>query len=305
MTHTPVMLKETIHYLNPQPKKIYCDATIGTGFHAKAILECSAPSGVLIGIDQDPDAIKRANSLLQKFKKRLILQNNNFIYLKEILNKLNIPGLDGILLDLGLSLEQIQDPKRGFSFKIKAPLDMRMSKQGETAEQLLKRLTKEELQEILSKYGNEKQYAAKLANKIISEKNNIKTTLDLASIVRKIVKKTRKIDPATKTFQAIRIAVNNELENLKKILKILPLILNPGARAVIISFHSEEDRIVKQEFAQLCGRCICPPHLPKCICNPKKDFTLLTKRAVKPSSTEIKQNPQARSARLRAIEKNA
>ncbi len=284
MIHIPVLLKEAIKYLDVKEKGIYVDATLGFGGHSKEILK-RAKKGLLIGIEWDESALKEAKVNLEKFKnKKLILEN--FVNLKKILKKLKIEEIDGILFDLGVNLAQLQDSKRGFSFQKEGPLDMRMTEDLDlTASEIVNKWPEKELIRIFKE--NNERFARKIARKIVREreKKPILTTLELANIVKSCYRKRRKIHPATLVFQALRIEVNKELENLKLVLPQAVDSLKKGGRLVVISFHSGEDRIVKTFIKE------------------EKRLINLTKKPIVPTPLEIRKNPRARSAKLRAAEK--
>jgi len=300
--HIPVLLKEVIHYLEPGSGNTYLDCTVGLGGHAKAILEYSSPDGRLVGIDLDTDAIAMAQENLNQYKDRITLVHGNFAHLNEILERLGITGVDGILMDVGASSLQFATPERGFSFILSGPLDMRMDKTAMyTAGQMLNQKSEDELAEIFFSFGEER-WAKRIASRIVEEraKGIITDTVKLAEIIKRAVPvKSRRIHPATRVFQALRIYVNGELDNLKAGLKNAVEALNENGKICVISFHSLEDRIVKRYFNLLSRKCICPPALPECICNHKPSLKVLTKRPIVPQSEEIKQNPGARSAKLR------
>lgn len=294
--HKPVLLKEAIDFLNCRANGIYVDGTVGSGGHARLILERSAPGGRLIGLDWDAQAIIRAKENLASFGERVTLINKNFKFLKEVLERLDISKVDGILLDLGVSAEQLEDAERGFSFQRDGPLDMRMSSEiSTTARELVNRLSAAELKEIIWKYGEER-WAGRIAQAIVHSRRHapITTTGELARLIKKAIPvPPRRLHPATRTFQALRLVVNEELENLEIFLEQAPEVLSPQGRIVIISFHSLEDRIVKNKFRSLAKN--------------KKGkegaFRLLTPKPVTPSREEVLANPRARSAKLRAMEK--
>ncbi|MCD6139162.1 MAG: 16S rRNA (cytosine(1402)-N(4))-methyltransferase RsmH [Deltaproteobacteria bacterium] len=306
--HVPVMVKEVLDYLNCSPDKTYVDATIGGGGHANAILQAIGPDGYLVGVDQDPDAVAHAREFLRPFEPRVRIFHDNFTNLPQILSRLHIPRVDGILLDLGLSLYQLEGSGRGFSFLRDEPLDMRMNpEKGKTAEMLVNGLSEQELAGIIKQYGDE-PWARRIARGIVLARRHhrIRSSLRLAEIVRNAIParhRTRRIHPATRTFQALRIAVNNELETLERFLGEAADLLNPKGRLCILSFHSLEDRIVKERFRALARGCICPPGLPVCVCGKKPLIRILTKKPVRPDAVEINENPMARSARLRAAER--
>jgi len=307
--HIPAMPVEVALYLNCKPKKVYVDCTIGGSGHALDICRKIAPDGLLIGIDQDIDAINHAKRKLMPFERSVRLFNDNFTNLKTILSHLNITSADGILLDLGLSLYQLKSSGRGFSFKTNEPLDMRMNINSDiTAEQIINKASEKNLRKIFSNYGEEPR-AKQIARKIVKIRKDepIKTSGQLAGIVVGPAKKgksgNRKIHPATKVFMALRIAVNRELERLESFMENVADYLNPGGRLCVLSFHSLEDRIVKRRIKTLEKGCICPPQFPKCVCDKKSVLRSLTKKVVRPTKEEIAKNPMARSTRLRAAEK--
>lgn len=307
--HIPVMLREVIHFLNCQPGKIYVDCTLGGCGHALAILEKIIPEGLLIGMDQDKDAIQNAKKVLKPYSLNIRLFHDNFIYLPERLSQLNIPAVDGILLDLGLSLHQLESSGRGFSFKRDEPLDMRMNTESSTkAEDLINCMGEENLRKIFWEYGEER-WSRHIARKIVKERKRkpIKSSMQLARIVCDAIPKAaasgQRIHPATRVFMALRIAVNKELERLHSFMEDAADILNPKGRLCVLSFHSLEDRIVKNRIKALEKGCTCPPDFPKCVCNKKSVVRVLTRKAQRPTKEEISANPMARSTRLRAAEK--
>jgi 16S rRNA (cytosine1402-N4)-methyltransferase len=301
--HKPVLVVETIKYLSPV-EGIFVDATIGLGGHAEMILSCSDKIE-LIGLEQDKQAISIAKRRLQRFGDRVRIFHSNFVNLKAILNQLGVSRVRGILADLGVSSLQLDDSSRGFSFRSDAPLDMRMNpdEQTQTAADLLRTLSEEELADLIFRYGEEK-FANQIARKIVKEREagrTIGTTLSLARLVEEVVGFRReKIHPATRTFQALRIAVNHELEFLERFIFDAIDVLEREGRLVIISFHSLEDRLVKKNFLRFSGKCQCPKDFPKCVCGAKKIVEILTRKPVKPSEIEKKENPRSRSAKLRA-----
>ena len=296
--HIPVLYQEALAGLQPRPGGRYIDCTVGGGGHARGILELSSPDGQLLGIDIDPLAIEIAAERLRDYTSRFTLVNANFANLMEIVERHDFHPVDGILFDLGISSFQLEQGERGFSFQREGPLDMRFDLEGEqTAADLVNCLPEEELAEILLRYGEERQ-ARRIARAIVSHRP-LTTTRELAEVVRRAVPRRGKIHPATKTFQALRIAVNDELENLAKALPQAVEILAPGGRLVVISFHSLEDRIVKRFFRDEARGCICPPGIPVCICGHKPTLEIVTKRPIRPSAEEVKANPHSRSARLR------
>lgn len=302
--HVPVLLNESIDLLNINPSGIYVDATAGGGGHSAKILS-KLSSGRLIAIDQDPDAICNLKNKFKGFKNIDILKGN-FADIKNLLSAINVHSVDGILMDLGVSSFQLDEGDRGFSFHKDAILDMRMSKNGISAQDIVNTYTKEELIKILREYGEEK-FAAAIANNIIKARTQgkIKTTNQLSEIVKKSYpeKFKRKSHPARKTFQALRIEVNHEFEVLKSGLKNGFNLLNKNGRMVIITFHSLEDRIVKKQMKSWEEGCTCPPQFPVCVCGKKPRAKTITKKPIAASEKELKNNLRSRSAKLRACEK--
>ncbi|MEE0874082.1 MAG: 16S rRNA (cytosine(1402)-N(4))-methyltransferase RsmH [Ruminococcus sp.] len=302
--HIPVLLNETIQGLNIKENGIYVDCTAGGGGHSGEILK-HLTTGKLISIDQDPDAIK---TLTEKFKKNenSIIVMGNFGNMKDLLELRGVGRIDGALFDIGVSSHQLDTASRGFSFHEDAPLDMRMSQSGVTAEELINTLPFEELRRIIYEYGEEK-YANSIVRAIVAhrEKEPITSTLTLAEIVKENVPQRVRRDghPARKTFQAIRIAVNDELTVLEKGLDDAFSMLGKGGRLAVITFHSLEDRIVKQKMASWCQGCTCPKDFPVCVCGNKPKARLVNKKPVCANETELTQNPRARSAKLRICEK--
>jgi 16S rRNA (cytosine1402-N4)-methyltransferase len=307
--HIPAMPKEVEYYLNCRPGKICVDGTLGGCGHARKICDNILPNGLLIGIDQDMDAIANAEKILASYTSNIRLFHDNFIHLPDILSELNIAAVDGILLDLGISLHQIKNSGRGFSFRVDEPLDMRMNKRsGQPAERLINNLAREDLRNLFRDYGEER-WAKQIAYKIVTarKQQKIRTTKQLAQIVIDAIPghvlSKQKIHPATRVFMALRIAVNRELERLNAFMEQAADHLNPGGRLCVLSFHSLEDRIVKQRLKALERGCTCPPRLPLCVCGQKAQIRILTKKVVRPSEEEVSANPLARSTRLRAAEK--
>jgi 16S rRNA (cytosine1402-N4)-methyltransferase len=303
------MLNEVIFYLNCRPGKTYVDGTLGGSGHAGAICDRITPGGVFIGIDQDLDAINHAKVTLQNYDLDIHLLHGNFIRLPEFFSQLNISAVDGILVDLGLSLNQLENSGRGFSFLKDEPLDMRMdTRSAQTAEQIVNNLAQEDLQNLFREYGEER-WAKQIARNIVSirRQKKIGTSKQLAQIVTSSIParaaSKQKIHPATRVFMALRIAVNQELENIKAFMDCAVDYLNPGGRLCVLSFHSLEDRIVKQRLKVLEKGCTCPPRLPQCVCGQKPQIRLLTKKVARPTEEEVTANPMARSTRLRAAEK--
>ncbi len=301
--HLPVMLHEVIADLKPRPDGIYLDGTVGGAGHAYELARQLSGKGHLYALDQDPDAIAEAGRRLAGLPVTLI--RRNFADLKAVLDAEGVRA-DGILLDLGVSSHELDDGSRGFSFHQDAPLDMRMSQEGMTAADYVNTLSEAELADVLFRYGEEK-YARSIAAGILRARAQkpIETTLELADIVRENIpaKARRDKHPARKTFQALRILVNSELDVLKIALDQAFDALNPGGRLVILTFHSLEDRMVKQAFAERCAGCICPPEFPVCVCGRKPQGFLPHKKPLTASAAELAVNPRSRSAKLRCIEK--
>lgn len=300
--HKPVLLKEVIYYLNVERKKrIWVDATLGLGGHSKAILEKIDKDSKLIGIDCDEETLNIAVKNLSNYK-NFIPVKGNFKEIDLILKKINVDKIDGILYDLGVSSLHFEKADRGFSFMKNAILDMRVDRTSNiTAYDIVNKYSFSQLNYIIKEYGEERQ-AKKIAEEIIKSRP-INTTLELVEVIKKIKRKKGKINPATKVFQAIRIAVNNELENLKQSLERIIELLNPEARIVVISFHSLEDRIVKKFFEREANDCICKNIKVPCICGHKRTLKILTKKPILPDDAEIKENVRARSAKLRSAER--
>jgi 16S rRNA (cytosine1402-N4)-methyltransferase len=306
--HTPVMQREVIESLRCGPGGIYVDGTVGGGGHACEILRHSAPDGLLIGLDVDDDALQESEERLRPFGSRKILVKGNFADIDTILASLNIREVDGILLDLGVSAHQLKTANRGFSFSLNAALDMRMDQSGGlSALDVINTFPEKELESIIKDYGEE-MMAARIVKRISMRRKTspIETTAELADVIVKALPspfKARKIHPATRTFQAIRIYVNNELLNLHNAVNRGVDVLRKSGRFSIISFHSLEDRIVKDGFRSWDKGCICPPSLPVCACHRKAKLKVLTRKPITPAASEIEYNPQARSAKLRAAER--
>lgn len=303
--HKPVLFDEAINALNIKPDGVYFDGTSGGGGHSGAIAS-RLTTGRLISVDQDPDAIEILNERLGKYPCVTIVKSN-FCMVKNILQEQGISGVDGILLDLGVSSHQLDEGARGFSYKKDAPLDMRMSQEGTTAADLVNNLSEQELSRIIFAYGEEK-FAKRIAAAIVRERKSckIETTLQLSEIVKNAIPAAARREggnPSRRTFQALRIEVNGELDKLSKALDEMADCLNPGGRIAVITFHSLEDRIVKQRFAKWCSGCTCPPDFPVCVCG-KKPMGQLPFKAKAPTEVELEINPRSRSARLRVFEKS-
>ena len=304
--HKTVLLKETIDFLKVIPNGIYIDGTAGGGgLSINIAKKLDLHSGKLICIDQDPDAIEECNRRLNHYK-NIILINENFVKMKKILNNLNIDKVDGIVLDLGVSSYQLDEASRGFSYKKKAPLDMRMSKSGLSAFEVVNEYDPKELARIIKIYGEEK-YSKNIANAISIHRKNktIESTTELANIISNCVPFSykEKGHPAKKTFQAIRVYVNSELENLEKALDSSIDLLKKHGRLCVITFHSLEDRIVKHKMLDWSKLCKCPPDFPICICGKVPKAEIITKKPILPSDDEIYENSRCRSAKLRICQK--
>jgi len=301
-THEPVLLREVLAALACRPGGFWVDGTVGGGGHAEAILRACAPDGRLLGCDRDAEAVAAARLRLRPFGARVVLRHADYRGIPALLDALEAPPVSGILLDLGISSLQLDDPGRGFSFQEDGPLDMRMdrSRTG-TAADLIKALPEERLAAVLKEFGEEKG-ARRIARAIARarERGAITTTRELAGIVAAASRGGGRIHPATRTFQALRIATNRELEGLDGLLAEAIERLEPGGRIAVISFHSLEDRVVKQTLRGLTRRCVCPRDLPVCACGRPGVARLVTPRAVRPAPEEIRDNPRSRSARLRA-----
>ncbi len=301
--HIPVMIEEAMEALAVQPGGRYVDCTVGGGGHALEILEGSSPGGQLLGIDADPDAIKAAQKKLEAYRNSILLVNDNFVNLQTSCIKYDFFPVHGILFDLGLSSMQLNGSGRGFSFQHDAPLDMRFNpEQGTTAADIVNTSSETELARLIRNYGEENR-SRQIARLIVRERP-ITSTLHLARIVEKAVgRRTVRIHPATKTFQALRIAVNLELENLELALKQAIELLGYDGRLVVISYHSLEDRIVKRFMQQEARGCICPPAAPVCVCGHKPRLKLIRRHVITPSEDEIRDNPRSRSAKLRVAKR--
>ena len=300
------MAREVIDFLGPEPRKRYLDGTLGGGGHTEQILILSTPNGQVLGLDLDDEALAAARQRLSGFGDRLVVRQANFAAAAAMLSEIGWQSVDGIVLDLGLSSHQLESRERGFSFRGEAKLDMRMDRgQALDAYQIVNAFSVSELERILRKYGEEPQ-ARRIALAIASERKmkTIKTTGELAEIVERVKGRGgRDHHPATQTFQALRIAVNQELENLDRFLGHGYELLQPKGRMVVISFHSLEDRLVKTAFRKWNRDCICAPRTPTCQCGWSRKVKLLTARPLSPSPSEIEANPRARSAKLRAVER--
>ncbi len=305
--HTPVLLAETIKLLRCRPGGMYVDATIGLGGHAEAILQQILPDGRLMGLDRDAESLAIAEKRLAPYAGAVQLLHENFKNLPLVLNNTGFRPVDGIVIDLGISYFQMVSPDRGFSFRADAMLDMRMDRsQRLTAADLINNLTEHQLADVIERYGEER-HARRIARAIIAERRRgaITRCLQLSDLIQRTVPGRRMpaIHPATRTFQALRIAVNEELEGLEEFLSEAVTFLGAGGRLVVIAFHSLEDRIVKRTFRRLAGQCVCgrPPEL--CSCPRQRVVRLIAPRAIRPGEAELERNPRSRSARLRCAER--
>ena len=301
--HLPVLYHEIMNILAPTSSRVYIDGTLGAGGHAQGILEASAPKGKLLGLDLDTEALKIAQRRLAKFGTRVLIRKASYAQAAEIASSLGWKGVDGIILDLGVSSMQIDQPQRGFSFQKAGPLDMRFDPEtGRSAADLVNNCAEAELSDIIWRYGEER-FSRRIAS-AITKARPIYRTEELAALVRKVIGNKRgRIDPSTRTFQALRIAVNQELNTLEKALPKLIKYLIPGGMIAIIAFHSLEDRIVKSFFRYESRDCICPPDQPICTCQHVASLKILTPHPIRPSDEEASSNPRARSARLRVAQK--
>jgi 16S rRNA (cytosine1402-N4)-methyltransferase len=310
--HLPVLVDEVIEMLAPAPGSLHIDATLGAGGHTERILEAASPEGRVLGVDADPAAIHRVEVRLRaRFGERLVLRQGNFRDLATIAPEAGFGAVDGALFDLGLSSYQLADRDRGFGFRAGGPLDMRFdTSRGVPAAELLASLDAAELTALFRRYGEEPK-AGRIARAIVDARRTapITTAEELAALVERVAppdpRKRRRIHPATRVFQALRIAVNEELEALQAGLAAALDLLRPGGRLVVLSYHSLEDRIVKRFFQTERRGCICPPQLPVCVCGRNPRLRLVTNPSLTPTAAEIAANPRARSARLRAAERLA
>ena len=302
--HKSVLLAESVKVLKPRGGEIFVDATLGLGGHAEKILADSNETRVF-GIDQDAEAIAIARQRLEKFGDRVEIYHRNFSEIKQVLVEAKVEKVNGIIADLGVSSLQFDSAERGFSFRFDAPLDMRMNAEDETetAADLLAALSEFEIARIIYEYGEERK-SRRIASRIVWKRERgepVETTKQLADLVEKAVGRGKqdKTHPATKTFQALRIAVNGELEILERFIRDSVEVLEKDGRLAVITFHSLEDRIVKQTMQKLAGKCFCPPRLPQCSCGAKREVEILTRKPIVASEIELEENPRARSAKLR------
>jgi len=302
-THIPVLLNEAVEGLRPQLGGCFVDCTVGLGGHAAAILERISPSGRLLGIDDDPEAIKVAQTKLSGYGEAITLVNDNFANLETICSKYHFHPVDGILFDLGVSSLQLDTAQRGFSFQLEGPLNMRFNpERGLTVGDIVNTFPEPELAQLIKKYGEER-HPRRIARHIVQSRP-ITTTWVLARAVEQVLgSKHTRIHPATRIFMALRIAVNSELQNLESVLNQTINLLRPGGRLVVISYHSLEDRIVKQFMRREASSCLCPPGTVICRCGHVPTLKLVSRKVIKPTSLEIESNPRSRSAKLRIAER--
>lgn len=302
--HQPVLLAETVKQLAVRPTGVYLDATLGEGGHAEAILDASAPSGTVLGIDLDPRSLVRAAERLEGYGRRLTFVHGNYAEMVALAQAEGITQVDGVLLDLGFSSRQIQDPGYGFSFRSDEPLDMRYDPAGPlTADRIVNTYTGKELARLIFQYGEEPR--SRMIARDIVRGRPIESTLHLAGLVAHTVGqgRGRRFHPATRTFQALRIAVNGELDNLEAGLMAAIQLLAPAGRLVVISYHSLEDRVVKSVLARESANCICPPGLPICACGSQPVLRIINRKVIRPPFAEVRSNPRSRSAKMRVAER--
>lgn len=300
--HVSVLLTAALAELRILPGRRYIDATLGAAGHATGILEASAPSGTLLGLDADPDALVYAGRILDRFGDRATLRVANFRKLAHVSTECGFVQVDGVLMDLGLSSRQLAEASRGFSFGLDGPLDMRFNRdEGRPASDLVNRLDQEELADLLWRYGEER-HSRRIARAITAARP-LHTTKELAGLIERTIGHRERIHPATRVFQALRVAVNEELAALSEALPQARDLLGAGGRLVVIAFHSLEDRIVKQFLQREASGCICPPGLPVCVCGHSPSLRLPTRSAIRPSDEEARLNPRSRSARMRVGER--
>lgn len=302
--HRPVLVVEAVQHLNPRQDGIYLDATVGEGGHATALLESSAPSGRVLGIDLDPRSLAHAERRLQQYGQRFNGVQGNYANMLALSQANGLTQVDGVLIDLGFSARQIQTPGYGFSFRVDEPLDMRFDPESQlTAEHIVNTFPEKELAQMIFQYGEEPRARAVARNLVRGRP--ISSTAKLAEIVAAAVgpRRGRRLHPATRTFQALRMAVNNELSNLESGLYSAIQLLAPGASLVVISYHSLEDRVVKTFMVREKSACICPPEVPACVCGHQPTLRLVNRRVIKPSAQEVQSNPRSRSARMRVAQR--
>lgn len=301
--HTPVLLDEVAAGLQARPGARIIDCTVGLGGHASAILERIMPSGRLLGIDADPEAIRICQEELDEYGEAITLVNDNFLNLEDVCRRYQFHPVDGILFDLGVSSMQLDTAERGFSFHLDARLDMRFDPRQElTASDIVNTFSEQELARLIAEYGEER-HSRRIARHIVQNRP-VATTLELAQLIEQAVRSKRaRIHPATRTFMALRIATNGELQNLEPALRQASDLLRPGGRLAVISYHSLEDRIAKQFMRRAASSCLCPPGSVMCRCGHAPTLKLITRKVIKPTSLEIESNPRSRSSKLRIAER--
>lgn len=305
--HVSVLLNEVLDGLSIKEEGIYVDGTLGGAGHSKEIVK-RLKNGRLVGIDQDENALEKSKEVLKEYIDKVDLVHSNYVDIKDVLKDLNIEKVDGILLDLGVSSHQLDTEERGFSHNKDAPLDMRMDTTSDfSAWDVVNNYSAEELTRIFLQYGEEK-WGKRIAEFIVKERTEkpIDTTMELVTVIKKAIPKKVRMEghhPAKKTFQAIRIEVNGELDVLKRAISDMVECLKPGGRLAIITFHSLEDRIVKEQFKELYKDCICPPEFPTCICDKRREIEIITRKPIVPGKEELDENPRSRSAKLRVAER--
>ena len=303
--HIPVLPDEVVSFLVTDPRGTYVDATVGDAGHSTRILERLSPPGRLFAFDCDPEAIRTSSEKLRRFRPRFRLERSRFRELEEELNKMGLTAVDGFLYDLGLRTSALTDPERGFSHSVEGPLDMRSDPDlNLTAEQIVNSFQQGELAEIFLSYGEER-HSRRIARNIVRRRSRspLKTTFDLRDAVLEVIPKNLAVKTLSRVFQALRLYINRDLEELRVALEVAVRFLKPGGRIVVVTYQSKEDQVVKELFKKFSGRCVCPPGMPECRCGKVKLLKVLTRKAVTPSPEEIKLNPSARSARLRAAER--
>ncbi len=302
--HRPVLLAESVERLAVRPDGVYLDGTLGEGGHAEAILDASAPSGTVLGIDLDPRSLVRANERLEGYGRRMISVQGNYADMVDLVQPKGITQVDGVLLDLGFSSRQVREPGYGFSFRTDEPLDMRYDPAGPwTAERIVNTYAEKDLAWLIFHYGEEPRSRA-IARDIVRGRP-VESTAHLAGLVARTVgqRRGRRVHPATRTFQALRIAVNGELDNLEAGLMAAVQLLAPEGVLVVISYHSLEDRAVKKFLARESAGCICPPELPVCACGRQPDLRIVNRKVIRPSFAEVQSNPRSRSAKMRVAQR--
>ena len=304
VVHQPVLAAEAVQQLTVRTSGVYLDATLGEGGHAAAVLEATAPSGRVLGIDLDPRSVTRAARRLQPYGNRFVSCQGNYIDMLDLAKNNGFPQVDGVLLDLGFSARQVQEPGYGLSFRSDEPLDMRYDPESQlTAHQIVNTYSEQDLVQLLFQYGEEPR--ARAIARSILRKRPISSTLQLADLTARVIgrKRGRRIHPATRTFQALRIAVNGELDNLEKGLTAAMEVLAHGGRLVVISYHSLEDRAVKSFLVRESTKCICPPEVPTCVCGHEPTLALVQRRIIRPSAEEVERNTRSRGAKMRVAQR--